>query len=316
MQKRENQKDRRLLAAKGQVIAAMLLFGTIGVFVRGINLPSATVALVRGAVGTLFLLLVVLLRGKFARETRQDADGPTSALVRSKGLDVPAIRENLVRLCISGAMIGFNWILLFEAYRYTTVATATLCYYLAPTLVVLLSPAILGEKLTAKRILCAVVALIGMIPVSGVLQTGGIDAAQIRGVLCGIGAAALYAGVILMNKRLGSVPAMDRTIVQLGSAALVLLPYVLMTGELSALLAAPIKSLVLLMVVAILHTGIAYAMYFGALKVLPAQTAAILSYLDPVTAVLLSALLLGEPLGIMGIIGAVLILGAAYVSEK
>jgi len=316
MQKTEIKQDRRLLSAKLQIIAAMLLFGTIGIFVRGIDLPSAAIALVRGAVGTVFLLLVVLLRGRFTKKNLQQKDGPTAELIRSRGLDLPAIRQNLWRLVLSGAMIGFNWILLFEAYRYTTVATATLCYYLAPTLVVLLSAPILGEKLTKKRLLCAAVALIGMVPVSGVLQAGGIDAAQIRGVLFGIGAAVLYASVILMNKCLGTVPAMDRTIVQLGSAAVVLLPYVLLTGDLAAVAAAPFKNLLMLALVGVLHTGIAYAMYFGALRKLPAQTAAILSYLDPVTAVLLSAVLLAEPLGLMGLLGAVLILGAAYISEK
>jgi len=295
----EQQNDfgvRQIRAAKAQVIFSMLLFGTIGVFVRGISLPSSAIALVRGAVGAAFLLLV--------------------AALRRTGLDRAAIRKHLVRLVCSGAMIGFNWILLFEAYRYTTVATATLCYYLAPTIVMLVSPLLLGETLTKKRLVCAVAALIGMVPVSGVLQSGGIDAAQIRGVLCGVGAAALYAGVILMNKCFGNVSAMDRTIVQLTSAAIVLLPYVLLTGDAAALLTAPAKSLVLLLVVSVLHTGIAYTMYFGALKVLPAQTSAILSYLDPVTAVLLSALLLSEPLGLMGLIGAVMILGAAYISER
>lgn len=285
-----------LRSAKLMVITAMLLFGTIGIFVRGIALPSAAIALVRGAVGALFLLLFLA--------------------VRKTGLDRAAIRENGLRLLISGAMIGFNWILLFEAYRFTTVATATLCYYLAPTLVVLFSAPILGERLTAKRLVCAAVALLGMIPVSGVLQAGGASASELRGVLCGLGAATLYAGVILMNKRLGNISAMDRTLVQLASAAAVLLPYVLLTGDAAALLTAPAKSLLLLLVVSVLHTGIAYTMYFGALRVLPAQTAAILSYLDPVTAVLLSAVLLAEPLGIMGIIGAILILGAAYLSER
>lgn len=295
----------------------MLLFGTIGVFVRGIALPSATVALVRGAVGALFLLLVVHLKSRRGVHRRlHGEDGPTSVYLRGAGLNLPVIRKHLARLCLSGAMIGFNWILLFEAYRYTTVATATLCYYLAPTIVVLLSPVVLGETLTARRLVCAFVALVGMVPVSGVLQAGGVDAGQIAGVLSGLGAAVLYACVILMNKRLCAVPAMDRTFVQLASAAIVLVPYVLLTGEAAALLAAPLKSIALLMVVAILHTGIAYAMYFSALGVLPAQTSAILSYLDPVTAVLLSALLLGEPLGLMGIVGAVLILGAAYMSEK
>ena len=272
---------------------SMVIFGTIGVFRRYIPLPSSLVAMTRGLIGMLFLLLVMLLR--------------------RRGMNRAAVRRKFAMLCLSGAAIGVNWILLFEAYNYTSVATATLCYYLAPMFVILASPLVVGERLTAKKMICVLAALLGMVFVSGVLESGG-GSSDLKGVLLGLGAAVLYASVVLMNKQLGDVPAYDRTIVQLGSSAAVLLPYVLLTENIGALTFTP-GTIGLLLVVGIVHTGIAYALYFGSLMQLKAQTAAILSYIDPVVAVLLSALVLREHMSLLSGLGAILVLGAAVVSE-
>ena len=272
---------------------SMVIFGTIGIFRRYIPLPSSLVAMTRGLIGMLFLLLVMVLR--------------------KRGMNRTAVRRKFAMLCLSGAAIGVNWILLFEAYNYTSVATATLCYYLAPMFVILASPLVVGERLTAKKLFCVLAALLGMVFVSGVLEAGG-GSSDLKGVLLGLGAAVLYASVVLMNKQLGDVPAYDRTIVQLGSSAAVLLPYVLLTEELGALSFTP-GTLALLLVVGVVHTGMAYAMYFGSLMQLKAQTAAILSYIDPVVAVLLSALVLKEHMSLLSGLGAILVLGAAVVSE-
>ena len=272
---------------------SMVIFGTIGIFRRYIPLPSSLVAMTRGLIGMLFLLLVMVLR--------------------KRGMNRTAVRRKFAMLCLSGAAIGVNWILLFEAYNYTSVATATLCYYLAPMFVILASPLVVGERLTAKKMICVLAALLGMVFVSGVLEAGG-GSSDLKGVLLGLGAAVLYASVVLMNKQLGDVPAYDRTIVQLGSSAAVLLPYVLLTEDIGALTFTP-GTIGLLLVVGVVHTGMAYAMYFGSLMQLKAQTAAILSYIDPVVAVLLSALVLREHMSLLSGLGAVLVLGAAVISE-
>lgn len=273
---------------------SMVIFGTIGIFRRYIPLPSSMVAMTRGIVGMLFLLA-------FLR-------------IRKVKLNGAAIKKNLWTLIISGAVMGVNWILLFEAYNYTSVATATLCYYLAPIFIIIVSPFLLKEKITAKKLVCVCVALLGMVFVSGILQTGISDISEIKGVLLGVGAAALYATVVLLNKRLGDVPAYDRTILQLGAAGVALLPYVLLTENVAAMEFTGL-SVLMLAIVCMVHTGVAYALYFGSLMDLKAQTAAILSYIDPVVAIILSALLLKENMGVLGLIGAVLILGAAIVSE-
>ena len=279
-------------AARMKIIVAMAIFGTIGVFRRYIPLDSSLIALVRGVVGTLCLLAAVLL-GR-------------------RGLSWSAIRPKLPLLVISGAAMGFNWILLFEAYNHTTVATATLCYYMAPIIVILLSPLILRQHPMRRKVLCVIAALLGMVLVSGVLESGGVSG--MTGVLLGLSAAALYASVVLMNQFLGGVPAMDKTILQLFSAAATMAPYVLRTVDFAA---QPVDGLAIgmLLVVGVVHTGVAYWLYFGAMGKVPAQTAALLSYLDPVVAILLSALVLGERMTLLTGLGALLVLGATMVSE-
>lgn len=280
--------------SRNSLILAMCVFGTVGIFRRSIDLPSSLIALARGVVGTLFLLGYLKLR--------------------SGKLDRATVKKNFPLLLISGAAIGFNWIFLFEAYCYTSVATATLCYYLAPILVILAAPLVVGEKLTVKKGICAAAALIGMVFVSGILETGFTGLAEMKGVLFGLAAAVLYASVILMNKKMAPIPALDKTVFQLGFASLALLPYVLFTVPMEAM-HCDVLSAALLLIMGILHTGAAYLLYFGSMTDLKAQTVALFSYIDPVLAILLSAVLLGEPMTLFGGIGAVMILGAAYVSE-
>jgi len=280
--------------SRWMLISSMLIFGTIGIFRKYIPLPSSVLAMARGWIGMAFLAAVLLLK-------------------RQK-LDRKAIGQNFLCLLASGIMMGFNWILLFEAYRYTSVATATLCYYMAPIFVVLVSPMLLKERLSRKKLLCVGAALAGMVLVSGVTKAGFRGAEEWTGVLLGLGAAVLYAGVVLLNKFIRELNVYDKTIVQLGAAAVVLLPYTLLTEDFSQITFEPL-AVGLLLVVGIVHTGIAYALYFGSLKDLPGQTVALFSYIDPVCAIILSALLLQEAMGAAEGIGAVLVLCAALVSE-
>lgn len=279
--------------SKLSLVGAMVIFGTIGLVRRYIDLPSSFIALARAVIGTVFLLGVV-------------------ALTKKKP-DWAGIRKNGLVLVLSGAFLGFNWVFLFESYRYTSVATATLCYYMAPILVILASP-LLKETLSPRKLLCVAAALVGIVLVSGVADSG-FDSGNLPGILFGLAAALFYACVMLLNKKISLSSAYDKTIVQLAVAAAVLLPYVLLTEDLSAAAFTPVST-VLLVTAGILHTGIAYALYFGAMGQLKAQTTALYSYIDPVLAIVISAAVLGEPMTVFSVAGAVLILGAAFLSEK
>ena len=276
------------------LVLSMLIFATIGIARRYIPIPSGMLAMLRGAIGSAVLFLLLLLLGK--------------------RLDPRAIRKRLWRLALVGTLIGFNWIFLFESYRYTTVAVATLCYYTAPVIVLLLSPLVLGERLTRRGVVSIFLALVGIVFVSGVLSGEDFGGRDALGVLFGLLAAVLYASVILFNKTVTDVDATDRTVVELFSAAVLLLPYTLIFEEVSTV-ELTLPTLLLILLVGVVHTGVAYALYFGAISALPAATVSVLSYLDPVGAILLSVLFLDEPLTPSVVIGTVLILGGALISE-
>lgn len=279
---------------KLNVIISMIIFGTIGIFVRHIPLSSSAIALSRAIIGTLFLLAILIIK-------------------RSK-TSFKDLRKNLIYLILSGTLIAVNWIMLFEAYRYTSVAVATVCYYLAPIFVLIASPIILKEKLTVIKTISIFTALIGAIFVSGVFQSGTDANINIKGILFGIIAAIFYAGVIILNKKIKGLKAFDITILQLAVSAIVLLPYTLLTSKIEAS-AFTSNTVILLIIVGIVHTGIAYTLYFSSIKALKAQTVAIFSYIDPVVAIFLSIALLGEKLDVLSIIGSIMILSATVISE-
>ncbi len=276
-----------------QFIMAMVIVGTIGIFRRNIALSSAALAFSRGILGSLSLGAFVKVRGQRIFH----------------GID----RKKLFLLILNGAIIGVNWIFLFEAYRFTTVAVATLCYYLQPTLLILVSPIFFKEKLTGRKMFYALIAFLGMILVSGVL--GGGDTGSLKGVAFGLAAAVLYTMAVVINKITLGVDPYEKTIIQLASAGIVLIPYILMTEDISAIQLDTI-TIVLVLIVGIIHTGLVYFFYFGSMERMSAQAVAVFSYIDPVVAVIASWIFLGEPLTVPVIIGAVLIIGSAFLSER
>ena len=279
--------------AKIKMILSMVIFGTISLFVRSIPLTSAEVALFRA----LIALACILLAKAAARRPLRLAGA---------GRDVPL-------LLLSGAAMGFNWILLFEAYRYTTVSVATLSYYFAPVIMMAASPLLFRERVSALQVVCFAGSTVGLVLVinAGGLTEGG---RHLRGVLFGLGAAALYASVVLLNKRLRRVSGIDRTVLQFAAAVTVLLPYVLATGGIRFDGMTPVGWLCLLALGAI-HTGLAYVLYFSSLKSLSGQETAILSYIDPLVAVVLSMTVLGEAAAPTQLVGGAMILGFTLVNE-
>lgn len=280
------------MGAKLRNIIAMLIFGTIGLFVKNIDLNSSEIALTRGFIGGITLLFAM-------------------ALLRKK-VSIEAIKRNIYLLIFSGFAVGLNWIFLFQGYKYTSISNTTLSYYFAPIFVTILAPFILKEKLTLSKFLCVLMALVGMFCIVGVDRING--GSDLIGIAYGLLAAGFYASVILMNKFLKGIDSLEITIIQLLSATITLLPYVLYMDS-GKSLNISLNSIPYILILGIVHTGIAYLLYFSSLQELKGQTIAVLSYIDPVFAIIISAIILKEHLGILQIIGGVLILGSSFLSE-
>ena len=277
--------------AKIKMTAAMVIFGTLAPFVRAVGVGSGELALYRAVMAT-------VLVGGFLLVTRQR-------------IPLGNIKKELLLLLLSGAAMGANWILLFEAYKYTTVSVATLSYYFAPVLVMVACPLLFKEKLSGKQILCLVMATAGLVLITGTAGSGSQD---LLGIALGLGAALLYATVMLLNKLIKGVEGLHRTLIQFLAATVTLIPYVCLTDGFS------LGSLDgigwgALLCVGVLHTGIAYCLYFSALKDLPGQKVALLSYMDPLVAVVVSITWLREETSLPQIVGGLLILGFTLWSE-
>lgn len=282
------------LNAKIMLCLSMAIFGTLGLFTRNITVTSGELALYRAIMATLLLL------GYFG--------------VTKQRIDFKKIKKEVPLLLASGMAMGINWILLFEAYKYTTISVATLSYYFAPVIVTVVCPFLFHEKLTGKQIICFVMSTIGLILIIGVgsFGTAGTD---MLGILFGLGAAAFYATVILLNKFIKNVAGIQRTLLQFVAAVIILVPYVAFTSGIT-LSGMNGKGWVSLLIVGLVHTGITYCMYFSALKDLSGQEASILSYIDPLVAVLVSVLILGEKMTVMQVVGGALILGFTLWNER
>ena len=279
--------------ARWMLMASMFIFGTLGPFVRNIGVSSGELALYRA-------VLAAVMIGLFLLITRQK-------------IDFSSIKKELVLLLISGVAMGFNWILLFEAYKYTTVSVATLSYYFAPVIVTAVCPILFKEKMTAKQIVCFVMSTIGLVMITGIGE-GSKEGKDLIGIAFGLGAAALYATVVLLNKFIKKVEGIHRTFLQFLAAVVVLVPYVAFTGGVT-LNVLNATGWVCLLIVGVVHTGVNYCIYFSSLKELPGQKAAILSYIDPLVAVLISVLVLKESMTLLQLLGGALILGFTLWNE-
>ena len=272
--------------------ASMIIFGTLGLFTRNISLSSGELALYRAVLAAALILVYLTVTGQ--------------------SLPIGTIRRELPLLIVSGMAMGINWVLLFQAYRFTTISMATLSYYFAPVIVIVTCPILFREKMTPRQLICFVMSTAGLVRIIGAGGAG--NGTDLIGVLFGLGAAVFYATVILMNKFIRQVTGIHRTLIQFGGAILILLPYVAFTGgfHLGSLDG---RGWICMLIVGLVHTGITYCMYFSSLKDLSGQETAVLSYMDPLVATLISVLLLGEPMTPAQALGGVMILGFTLWNE-
>ena len=279
---------RTLRLSYGMYILSMLIFGTNGILVHHISLASSQIILMRTLIGGLLLTLIVLLRG---------------------GFDRAGIRADLLPLLLGGSVLGLNWVALFEAYRQLNVSLATLIYYVGPILVLLFSPVLFREKLNSRKITSVVLVAVGLVCISGSIALRGMS---MRGLLTAVVSALFYAAVIIFNKRITNTGGLQTAALELDIAFVIVLIYMMLTVGLPH---PAVSDIPWIAVIGLINTGLAYLLYFSGLQKLPAQSAALISYVDPVSALVFSALFLHETMTPVQILGAVLIIGGAVFGE-
>lgn len=279
-----------------KIIISMVIWGTIGIFVREIKLSSIEIAFFRAFLGSGFLILI--------------------SLMKKDKINKEILKINLLVLSLSGIALGINWIALFQAMKYTTISNAILSYYFAPVFIAIFSSVLLKEKMSIKNILCLFGAILGLFLI---MKTGNLETINgfnhVKGILYGLVGAVLYAIIVMLNKYVKGLSGFQSTLIQLSIAAIVLVP-VVFRKDLISFKVIDIKTLILILILGIVHTGIAYLLYFPSIKDVKSQSIAMLSYLDPIVAILISFLFLGESMGVAQVLGGLLILSTAYISER
>ncbi|CAM2140697.1 MULTISPECIES: DMT family transporter [Bacillus] len=282
------------MKSKIQFILSMIIFGTMGLVVRYIDLSSSETALLSSSIGCLFLIVVFM--------------------IMKKTIPWKLVKANAYILFLSGIALGGNWIFLYQSYDHTTLTNATLGYYFAPVFVMILSPFVLKEQLSVKKMVCIGVAIIGMLLIVG----NGISASgkdDLLGIFFGLVAAAFYAALMLLNKFIHRMGRLEITIIQLGLTALLLLPYVFFT-EGFGIFGVSGSSVPFIIILGIVNTGIGFWLFFSGMQKLKGQSIAMLSYVDPFVAILISAIILQEQMTIVQMLGGALLLGSTFVSEN
>lgn len=269
---------------------AVIIYGTIGYFLHFINASSEFVVMCRGLIGSIFILFVMLI---------------------TKNLpNIKSIKDNLLMLVISGASLGLNWLFLFAGYRYA-VAISSLLNYLAPILVVIITTIFMKEKLTIKQIVCIIIAFVGIVFVSGLFD--GKISADYHCFIYGSLAAICFVVLVLCNRKLSNIKSLDKTVVQLFVSFLTVLPVVLINHHIPSSLDK--ESILLIVMLGIVHTGIAYILYFNSIDTLEPHKIAIIGYVEPVLSILIGTVVFKENMSLLGGIGAILILGSALYNE-
>jgi len=280
-----------------RIITAMVIWGSIGLFVKNIDLPSIEIAFLRA-----FIATIILIAGRFYIKNKSE-----------NKINNKYDRKNIFYLVISGVMLALNWLFLFQAFKFTTVANATLSYYSAPIFVVLLSPIVLKEKITIRKLSSVIIAMTGLVLiVSKQSQVGNVNYMHIKGIGYGIIAAMFYASVILFNKTIKGLSSYDRTLVQIFISTVVLLPFVLYRNNIHI---TSFNMLFIIIIIGTIHTGLAYLLYFSSIEHVSAQRVSILSYIDPISAVIFGTIFLNEPLSMFHIVGGALILISTFIGK-
>ncbi|MGN1408737.1 MAG: DMT family transporter [Eubacteriales bacterium] len=281
-------KDYKRLPAYGMYTLALLIFGTNGIFVSNISLSGSQIVLMRTLIGGILLTCLVLFCG---------------------GFDKDRVRGERTMLLIGGAALGLNWVALFEAYRLLNVSLATLIYYAGPILVILLSPILFREKLTVRKSISVIIVAVGLICISGSIVAAGMNS---LGLLFAAVSALFYAALIVFNKKITRTSGLQTAAIELDVAFVVVLVYTLCTSGLPHLTRSDLPYIA---AIGFINTGLAYFLYFSGIQKLSGQSVALISYLDPVSALLFSAVLLNESMTPVQFVGAVLIIGGAMFGE-
>ena len=271
-------------------ISALLLFGLNGIVASYITLNSYEIVFLRTLIGSALLVALFLLgKGKF---------------------HIKAYKKDTLFIVLSGIAMGASWMFLYEAYQQIGVSLSSLLYYCGPVIVMILSPLIFREKLTVPKLLGFITVLVGIFLVNGNVTDSN---SNVWGLFCGGMSAVMYFFMVTLNKQSKNISGMENSVIQLVVSFLTVAVF---TGiKQRFIIDVPATAWTWILMLGIVNTGLGCYLYFSPLSKIPVQTVAVCGYLEPLSAVVFAAILLGEKMTIIQIIGAACIIGGAMIGE-
>lgn len=271
-------------------LLALFIFGSNGIVASHINLSSYEIVLLRTLIGSLLLIILFFLnKGK---------------------LTFFKHKKQLIFLFISGIAMGTSWMLLYESYQLIGVSIASLLYYCGPVFVMVLAPILFGEKLTIIKLISFLAVLCGIFLVNG---SSFENSGNNWGMFCGLMSAVMYAFMVIFNKKAKDITGLENAMLQLFISFLTVAVFVGIKQGYTIQIAS--SDVLPILILGLINTGLGCYFYFSSIGSLPVQTVAICGYLEPLSAVLFSVVLLGEKMLPVQITGAILILGGAAFGE-
>ncbi len=271
-------------------LSALLLFGLNGIVASHIALNSYEIVFLRTLIGsTLLMILFLLGKGRF---------------------HIITYVKDTVFIVLSGIAMGTSWMFLYEAYQQIGVSLASLLYYCGPVIVMILSPLIFKEKLTAAKITGFTIVLAGIVFINSNMVG---DSRNTWGTACGAMSALMYFFMVTLNKKSKNITGMENSVIQLVVSFLTVAIFV--GFKQGFFINVPSEAWIWILVLGVVNTGIGCYLYFSPLAKLPVQTVAICGYLEPLSSVVFASVLLDEKMNILQIIGAVCIIGGAMIGE-
>ena len=271
-------------------LLALLLFGSNGVVASYISLTSYEIVFLRSLIGSILLISLFKL-----------ADNK---------IDLTKNKRHLLYLIISGVAMGVSWIFLYEAYQQIGVSIASLAYYCGPVIVMLLSPLLFKERFTLPKVGGFVAVLCGIL----LINTQAIhDGKTPWGLFCGVMSAIMYAFMVIFNKKAHSITGMKNAMLQLITSFLTVA--VFLGFRQGFIIHVSRSDWIPILILGLLNTGIGCYLYFSSIANLPVQSVAVCGYLEPLSAIAFSVLLLKEILQPIQMLGAVLVIGGSIFAE-
>ena len=270
--------------------SSLLLFGSNGIIASYILLNSYEIVFLRSLIGGLFLIAVFILS--------------------KNKITFLNNKKHFIYAVISGMAMGISWMLLYEAYVKIGVSIATLLYYCGPVIVMIVSPFIFNERFTTYKIVGFIIVFIGMFLVNENILG---EAKFSIGLLYGILGAVMYAVLVVFNKKAETIKGLENTIIQLISSVLIVAIFVQIKQGL--MIPSLMDNIIPVLFLGVVNTGIGCYLYFSSIQNLPAGSVAICGYIEPLSALIFSAIFLGERLSPIQMLGALCIIGGAMLAE-